>query len=127
MSRKIKSTELRKIMPRLEEIAKLPSKRVSERILSSSNKTQDLICKCVSIGLKNLDETNFKKKHMSSLQSQKEFLRFIRSYSLCSRAKKKCLVHKRSSAIKKTGRGIGLIISALLPFLTSILAKAFKL
>ena len=84
MSKKIKYSELKKIMPKLREIGKMSkSKGISKSILKSSSRSQDLICKCIGVGLNNLDNKSFGKKQMKSLESQKEYLRFIRDYSKC--------------------------------------------
>lgn len=123
MPSKIKYKDLVKIMPELKKLTKLPSKQRIKKLLKKNSRDQDLVCKCVSVGLKSLNKQDFPKKQMKNLESEKEYLRFISDYSKCSKNKKKCLISKRNRALKKTGKGIGIILSTLLPILTSIIAK----
>ena len=124
--RKIKASSLAKAFPTLIKISEGNTSEIPRLIKKKSEREIKAICSCVNMGLSSLKKRDFQSKPFRTLRTEREKLRFLSDFSQCSKNKKLCLVHKRNTALIQSGKGIGLILSSILPALADILINQFS-
>jgi hypothetical protein len=124
--KKISSRLLAANMPLLEKLSKSKTSSSMKKILSKqSNESKDLICDCIKLSLSHIPEKTIKKSDLKHVLKEQERLRFLRDYASCSKGKKKCLIHKRNAELRQSGKGLGVILAQVLPFVANIIYDTF--
>jgi len=113
----INKKEKKKFLPLLKIIQKLPKEHVQHLINYLSDEAIDNICECV-YNVVNVDLNLSKEK-------KKKLKKCI--HKECSVNRLKCIMNKsqqiskRRKALSMEGKGLGLLLSAAIPFLTNLI------
>lgn len=117
-----------KSIPALQSIIKSSNSKKSlvKAVKKLRNRNLDSICDCAAIGLKTLRKNNLDSDTLSKMAAHKDGIRFLAQYSKCSKKKRGSLRKKRNQAIVQNGKGIGLLLAALVPIISTVLGKIIK-
>lgn len=122
---RISTGSLIRAYPKLLKMSKGEARKQISRMLKKSDKDGiRSVCECVSLGLSTLRPDRFNERELRSLVKKKELLRFISQAAQCRRKfKQQGLRKKLDGALIKSGKGIGLILSIVLPALLDLIIK----
>ena len=123
--RLINARRLRSYLPSVKKIAiaGLCGKGLSKTVRNARCGSLDAVCECAEIGLNVLKRGDFKKSDMAKMAAYKDGIRFLAEYSKCRTGKKKCLRTRRDKKILQSGRGLGILLSTVLPIVASFIAS----
>jgi len=114
-----KKKQLRNDLPFFKSLQKLPTDSLKHILQHMDDNSVDKICECVY----NVLHTKLK----FSSQKKKRLIRSLHEHCCLKTLKtignKKVSVSKRRKALVQEGKGIGLILSAIVPLLTRLFMK----
>lgn len=82
-----------------------------------------MVCRCVELSMKTLRDDYFTNRQIANLHKCEEKIKFLNSVAKCSGTKRKCLEHKADENMVQGGRGIGVLLSVLLPILADLIIR----
>lgn len=121
----ISTGSLARSYPRLLKLTRGNTREQISRMLQKGDRDcMKSLCECVSLGLNTLKPERFTKSQLKSLSKKKELLRFIGQVGQCRKPSERRYVSKDlNKALVKSGRGIGLLLSIVVPALINLIAS----
>lgn len=115
----MKKNHLKKILALLRHIEKLRCHDLSEFIDMLNDDHVDNICECVY----NVMYTDMKMGKHRKIKLKRHIIKNCSKKRIQLIANKNVPLFKRKKALKQEGRGLGLILASVIPFLTSLFTK----
>ena len=111
-------------LPRLSVLSRTPcGPRKDKQIDRLTSSQKDILCRCLKWTKDFVPEKSFTKSQLQRISNDSDAIEFFIALNNCSKKKRERLNKKRDKLLKKTGKGFGLYLRSILPFVNSALSS----